>query len=254
MSQSAYNSLALHEILLSIANSLNEAQHQLRNMPPYDEYGRPNTIYQLPYLDFNLEVISQFESTESVITDNSITGGIEKKSIVTGETGKTTLLQSKETFAQNTSLNAIRFVPFRSTETNTKNVETITSTISGRFVAIMPNEGLAQIFLSCTTEFISIGSQHVDYSLTVKIQQANNDPVIGQRVEVNFDEFTSLGFNSQVAVSLPTFLNAKDGYTNNNGEFSVQVRMNVADYNSGKTFVYVANSGTQFSSIAISKN
>ena len=65
MSQSAYNSLALHEIVLSIADSLNEAQQQLRSMPPYDEYGRPNTLYQLPYLDFNLEVISQFESTQT---------------------------------------------------------------------------------------------------------------------------------------------------------------------------------------------
>lgn len=253
MSQSAYNSLALHEILLSIANSLNEAQHQLRNMPPYDEYGRPNTLYQLPYLDFNLEVISQFETTQTVATDNSTTGGVVKRATA-GEAAAYIPLEPKETFAQSQSVNAIRFVPYRSTETTTRDLGTITSTISGRFVAIMPNEGLPQIFLRCTSEFINSGTQHTDYRLTIKILQANNDPIVGQRVEVNFDELTSLGINQQVAVSSPLFLNAKDGYTNNNGEFVVTVRINTADYNSDKTFVFVANSGTQFSSIAISKD
>jgi hypothetical protein len=253
MSQSAYNSLALHEILLSIANSLNEAQHQLRNMPPYDEYGRPNTLYQLPYLDFNLEEISQFESTETVVTDNSTTGGIVKK-VISGETAAYLPPKPQETFAQSQSLNAIRFVPFRSTETNTKDLGTITSTISGRFVAVMPNEGLVQIFLSSTSEFIQSTAQHTDYCLTIQIRQANNTPVIGQRVEVNFDALTSLGINEQLAVSSPLFLNAKDGYTNNNGEFVVSVRMNINDYSTGKTFVFVANSGSQFLSIAISKD
>jgi len=35
--QANNNAIALHEILLSIADGLNEAQHQLRSMPPYDE-------------------------------------------------------------------------------------------------------------------------------------------------------------------------------------------------------------------------
>ena len=66
MSQANKNALALHEILLSIADSLNVAQHELRSMPPYDEYGRPNTMYQLPYLDFSLEVNSEMTNeTES---------------------------------------------------------------------------------------------------------------------------------------------------------------------------------------------
>jgi len=62
MDNQSSGALTLKEILLGITDSLNEAQHKLRNMEPYDEYGRPNTMYQIPYLDFNLQVTSEFES------------------------------------------------------------------------------------------------------------------------------------------------------------------------------------------------
>lgn len=216
------NSLALHEIVLSIADSLNEAQEHLRSMPPYDEYGRPNTLYQLPYLDFNLEVISQFETTE------------------TSEGGAL-------------PLKAIRFTPFRSTETTSKNLGSITSNISGRFVAVMPNEGLPQIFLECSAELGASGTDFIEYELVIRGVNARNEAVVGQRIEINFDEFTSLGFNSETPVTAPVFTSAKDGYTNSEGKFSVIVRLDSEDYDTDKTFVFKANSGTQFSSIAISK-
>ncbi|WP_300662578.1 hypothetical protein [Fluviicola sp.] len=233
MSQSAYNSLALHDILLSIADSLNEAQNELRSMPPYDEYGRPNTLYQIPYLDFNLEVISQFESTQ--------TGGTTPPVLRGGS------------LSQISPVGAIRFVPFRSTETTSKNLGTITSNIAGRFVAVMPNDGLPQISLIGTSEVNYYDSTYTYLKLTFKVLQANNEPVAGQRIEVNFDEETSLGFNSGEAVTTPVFSTDKDGYTSSDGTFSVKCRINTVDHYYGKTFVFVANSGTQFSSISISK-
>lgn len=235
MSQSAYNSLALHEIVLSIADSLNEAQQQLRNMPPYDEYGRPNTLYQLPYLDFNLEVVSQFESTQTSGTDGTLE--------IPGRTATLPVL----------ALNAIRFTPFRSTETTSKNLGSITSNISGRFVAVMPNEGLPQIFLSCSAELNDEVPNLIEYQLVISVVNAGNDPVAGQRIEINFDEQTSLGFNSDTPVTPPVFLGAKDGYTDSTGKFTVSVQIDTTDYDTDKTFVFVANSGTHFSSIAISK-
>lgn len=235
MSQSAYNSLALHEIVLSIADSLNEAQQQLRSMPPYDEYGRPNTLYQLPYLDFNLEVISQFESTQSSGTEGTIE--------IPGRTATSPVL----------ALNAIRFTPFRSTETTAKNLGSITSNISGRFVAVMPNEGLPQVFLNCTAELNDEDPNVIEYRLVITAVNATNEPVAGQRIEINFDELTSLGFNSDLPVTPPVFLSAKDGYTDSTGKFTVSVQLDSTDYDTNKTFVFVTNSGTQFSSIAISK-
>jgi hypothetical protein len=215
------NSLALHEIILSIADSLNDAQETLRSMPPYDEYGRPNTLYQLPYLDFNLEVISQFETTE--------TGG--------------GTLPSR----------AIRFLPFRSTETTTKNQGIITSNISGRFVAVMPNEGLPQVFLEFTSELGNVLPEFTEYKLSVRAVNAATEAIVGQRIELNFNEFSSRDFNSGTSVNEPVFMGSKDGYTGENGRFEVIVRLDNEDYDTNKTFIFLANSGTQSSSIAISK-
>lgn len=216
------NSLALHEIVLSIADSLNEAQDTLRSMAPYDEYGRPNTLYQLPYLDFNLEVISQFETTQ---TGGSSTGG-----------------------------NGIRFVPFRSTETTSRNLGTITSNISGRFVAVMPNEGLPQVLLIGSSTVDSIANDFAYYTITVKAIQPTGEPIGGQRIELNFDADTSFNLNGGNTVTPPIFIDPKDGYTiNEDGSFKVRVKLKIADYNLLRTFVFKANSGTQFTSIAISK-
>lgn len=230
MSQSSYNSLALNEILLSISNSLNEAQQQLRNMPPYDEYGRPNTMYQLPYLDFNLEVISQFESSEIVKANDN------------------------RSLAQANKINALRFVPFRSAETATKDVGTITSTISGRFVAVMPNEGLQPVFISCDTKLSKTETGNVEYLLTVKLSHADNSPVSGQRIEVNFDQETSRNLNPGTNIGVPVFITNKDGFTAQDGTFSVSIDLSKTHIDAGHTYVFVANSANLFSSVAISKD
>ncbi len=214
------NSLALHEIVLSIADSLNEAQETLRSVSPYDEYGRPNTLYHVPYLDFNLEVISQFETSQ------------------TGSSGG----------------NGIRFTPFRSTETTTKNQGVITSNISGKFVAAMPNEGLSQVLLQGSAVANEVTGTYASYTLTVKAIQPNNEFIAGQRIELNFDATTSSGINSGINVIAPVFMDSKDGFTKSeDGSFSVKVRLGLTDYNAGRTFIFKANSGTQFTSIAISK-
>jgi len=241
MSQASTNSLALHEIILSIADSLNEAQEQLRSMPPYDEYGRSNTLYQLPYLDFNLEVISQFETTET--SGGTTTGGQTRQ-----------LGERTGSLSTAPVLSAIRFVPFRSTETTSKNLGSITSNVSGRFVAVMPNEGLPQFLLHGIAKPIETNSQYAVFSIAIHAIQPNNDVLVGKRVEINFDEATSLEINDDNAVTAPIFIGAKDGYTRkDDGALYLQVKLNITDYNAGRTFVFVANSGTQFTSIAISK-
>ena len=62
---------ALQDILLGVADSLNEAQQALRDVEPYDSFGRPNTVYQLPYLDFSLKVTSEFETSETTQSDQT---------------------------------------------------------------------------------------------------------------------------------------------------------------------------------------
>lgn len=234
-SQSENNALALHEILLSISDSLNEAQINLRNMPPYDQYGRPNTLYQLPYLDFHLEVISQFDAS-SVVTETS--GGDEILPTMPAN-GK---------LAKYAPANYLKFTPFKNTETSTAVSNRIVSNISGRFVAILPNEGLPQVYLGTRSEYVSDGI----FKIVVSLVQATSEPVVGQKIELNYDEATTLAMNGS-ALSSPPVFDIKEGYTNPTGEFIAMVTMNLGDYASGKTVILVANSGTIFSSTAISK-
>lgn len=233
-SQSENNALALHEILLSISDSLNEAQINLRNMPPYDQYGRPNTLYQLPYLDFHLEVISEFDAS-SVVTETSGGDPMSPKMPANGK------------LAKYAPANYLKFTPFKNTETSTAVSNRIVSNISGRFVAILPNEGLPQVYLGIRSKYLSGGT----FEITVSLVQATSEPVIGQKIELNFDEATTLAMNGTALSAAPVFV-AKEGYTNPTGEFTTNVTMNAGDYSSGKTVILVANSGTIFSSTAIS--
>lgn len=235
MGQSNNNSLALHDILLSIADSLNVAQHQLRSMSPYDEYGRPNTLYQLPYLDFSLEVIS-----EAVIETE--TEASSNKSITNPKFIKSKIIK------KNRQALAYRLpAPSQNKTTNNSNSNKITSTISGRFVAMMPNEGVPQVFIEMNTEKIATTA----YKLKVKLTYATNEAVVGQKVEINFDEATSLELNDgATAITPPAFKPSKEGFTDGNGVYETDVTIQLSDVN--KTIIFVANSGTLFTSVAIS--
>ncbi len=226
------NALALHEILLSISDSLNKAQIQLRNMPAYDEYGRPNTIYQLPYLDFNLEVISEFAAPA----------------------GTSPAMKSAQ-LAQVATGNFLKFVPFAATDYSKLSKNKITSVISGRFIAVLPNDGLQQVYMSCQATLLKETTTSVTYQVIVRLRNATSDPLDGQRVEVNFDRQNSDSINGS-AVADPVFTSQKDGFTGiagTPGEFVTTVILNAADYQAGKTFIFVANSGTVFSSAGISR-
>ncbi len=232
--QAEITALSLHEILLSISDSLNEAQQQLRNMPPYDEYGRPNTLYQLPYLDFSLEVISEVSQfTSPTALPNAI-----------GVSNKHSIQQIQPSYQK------IIFAPVKvNNQSINQSSNKITSTISGRFVAILPNEGLPQVFISVTNEPIQ-GTSKV--KLTVQLNYATMDPVIGQKVEVNFDLETSLALSETTSLGAnPIFSPVKEGFTDNTGTFKTEV--NFAGALSNETYVLVANSGSIFKSIAITK-
>lgn len=240
------NALALHEILLSISDSLNKAQNQLRGMPPFDEFGRPNTIYQVPYLDFNLEVISEFSAPTAA------RGTTTPAPLPVGAPASRTAQ-----LAQVSTGNYIKFVPFAATDYSKLSKNKITSVISGRFVAVLPNDGLQQVFVFCQATLAEETPSIVKFRIAVQLQNAPGDPLNGQRVEVNFDKQNSLSINTNVPfVADPVFGSPKDGFTgtaNTPGEFVTTVDLNAVDYQAGRTFIFVANSGNLFSSVAISK-
>lgn len=239
------NALSLHEILLSISDSLNKAQNTLRGMPPFDEFGRPNTIYQLPYLDFNLEVISEFSSPTG-------TSGTTAPALPAGS-----VVSRTAQLAQVSTGNYLKFVPFAATDYSKLSKNKITSVISGRFVAVLPNDGLPQVYVFCQATLVEATPTLVKFRITVRLQNATGDPLDGQRVEVNFDKQNSYNINGIDLQSDPVFTSLKDGFTGSSeaaGEFATTVELNATDYYALRTFIFVANSGTLFSSVAISNS
>ncbi|MCL6271676.1 hypothetical protein M3P05_17295 [Sansalvadorimonas sp. 2012CJ34-2] len=56
MSNSQFASESLEELLVSLADGLRDAQDILNTSPSTDRFGRPVPRYQLPYLDFEINV------------------------------------------------------------------------------------------------------------------------------------------------------------------------------------------------------
>ena len=163
--------------------------------------------------------------------------------------------------------------PSNNKSENSSTSKKITSTISGRFVAVLPNEGVPQVFIEMTAKKIS----DLTYNLIVKLTYSTNEPVEGQKVEINFDEANTLAiFESKIpddteetevtdeteetgeteeteaekTVEFPKFISSKEGYTNNQGVYETTVKIDSAD--SHKTIIFVANSGTIQTSVAVS--
>jgi hypothetical protein len=235
--QANNNALSLHEILLSISDSLNEAQNQLRNMPPYDQYGRPNTLYQLPYLDFSLEVISEVSAQNQSVSEGNNVANLRSASKITNKDA----VVSRN--YQQLPTQALVFKPASPTTSNNSSSNKITSTISGRFVAIMPNEGLPQVFLTINAE-----SNNGIHKFIAKMQLATGEPVVGQKVEINFDANNTQALNENLSGTVK-FIPDNEGYTSQKGEFETSVEITGASPN--QTFVFVANSGSIFKSVAI---
>ncbi|HAA16265.1 MAG TPA: hypothetical protein DCE41_33010 [Cytophagales bacterium] len=225
-------SFALKEILEGIAEGLNEAQEALREQPPYDAFGRPNTIYQLPYLDFSLKVTSEFETTETTASDS----------------GGSPLYARRLRFKSLT--------PQKSgSSSSTTDVE-IHSTISGRFVASMPNEGLPQTIIQVKTEIKDAFSDPVLVKLDISVGNAAGEALVGSIVELNFDEETSVTLNSGNVLPTEDYPAFDQGEirTGADGLASATVSIKKSLYDAGNYFVITANVGNVTKSISISNN
>jgi len=238
MSNQSSGALTLKDILLGITDSLSDAQHKLRNMAPYDEYGRPNTMYQIPYLDFNLQVTSEFESA----SQNAIP---QQESI--GEYTSAVAFQH-----MSDSKPKMMFRPVQSQGSSNEVSSEVVSTISGRFVATMPNDGIPQVILNCTYKdpLLQNGVYIVD--LDVMIENAAGEKLSGMKVEFNFDEDKTNMLNGMPLVQTPTF-NSQELYTDGLGMISNKIIINAVDYTSGKILFFDVNTGTITKKISISK-
>lgn len=222
--QSNITSFALQDILLGIAGSLNDAQQTLQELPPYDAFGRPNTMYQVPYLDFNLQVTSEFEE---VTEDNST----QTRSFLKFQSAKSSPTSSSSSSSE------------------------INSSISGRFVAIVPNEGLPQVVIQLKADdpVLVTGGTHYDIGLEVLAGNAVGEILINTTVEFNYNDETSLALNGAALSEDPTF-DISEIQTDQEGKAKIIVTVPKADYDNGNYAVIVANIGTVAKTIALSNN
>ncbi|MEY4926081.1 MAG: hypothetical protein RI894_517 [Bacteroidota bacterium] len=220
--QSETSALALQDILLGIADSLNQAQNHLRSLPPYDQYGRPNTMYQLPYLDFSLQVTSEFDTTTTTNSNGA-------------------------------QACYLRFRPV-TTQTVTSDKNQIVSSISGRFVAVMPNEGMPQVILQYEKKRAVLNSTNTHYTVevTVRLTNSANEKLSSSRIEFNFDSQESIKISSPITFSTPPSFSISEGLTDANGEIKTIISLPKAAYDNHFTFIFKINSGTIIRSIAIS--
>ncbi len=149
-------SLSLNELLASIADSLNEAQEELRSIQPYDEFGRPNTLYTLPYLDFDIKVDIQTSQNEYQTENQSLV-------------------------SRRAQIAKIKMSPVNNQKLPS-NTQRIVSSIKGRFVAIPPNENLPQIYLEGSIEDLKNNS----YKIRVLVGNSAGEKISAAKVEINF--------------------------------------------------------------------
>jgi len=231
----ANNALTLKQILLGISDSLNEAQNHLRNVKPYDEFGRPNTLYTLPYLDFNLQVEAEFE--KETTTEGQTSEG--KSAVSVGKTFQKTYAKS------------LAFKPVVSSNTDTKETNKVTSTISGRFIAVVPNEGLPQMIINATPK--KTDNIHL-FDIDVEVFNAAGEKISDALVEFNYNQQKTELVNPNATLNHKTsFLNTSEIRTDVNGKATTQVEVDGVDFANGHILIIEVNVGNVLTKISIQK-
>lgn len=229
-------SITLKEILLGISESLNEAQHQLRNAAPYDEYGRPNTLYTLPYLDFTLQVETELETS-------STTDGTYDQSTGYGKYAMAEMPYSPAPM--------MTYRPVSKTSSSTES-DKITSSISGRFVAIAPNEGLPQLIIEAIPKQTNTSNI---YDIEVAVFNSAGEKIPGALVEFNYNRDKTILLNTNSVLNHNTnFVKQGEVITDVNGIAVNTIQIDTTDYNAKNTIQIDINVGTVFTKISIQKH
>jgi hypothetical protein len=150
---------SLEALLVSIAEGARDAQEAMSETPPLDAFGRPLPTYHLPYLDFEVKVDA--ETTETP-------GGFR----------------------------FLRIKAFGGSGADTS--REISSTISGRLVAVPPGEGMPRPVLTIAAEPLS-SRRH---RLVVQAGNTAGEILSGQVVELNLDMDASRRLSELAGVNL----------------------------------------------------
>jgi hypothetical protein len=202
---------SLAELLVAIANGVREAQEALSQMPVLDRLGRPMPSYHLPFLDFQLQVDMDTTQTES--------GARLLRVLPLGNSQKTSSQQ-------------------------------ISSTLSGRFVAVPPGEGLP-------VPVLQLRAERIDGAVRLAVQLSNsaNEALVGATVELNINTQASQRLSAADGVTLSDFSPARLEQvvlrTDESGRASTQLQLG-AGLPGKATLVITAEFGQFSASVSVS--
>lgn len=216
--QSQFVAGSIEDILLAMAEGLADAQDRLNLLDPFDAYGRPRPQYHVPYLDFDLKVYAQTRSETAVP---------ETSRLENNQLTSTDRLASQFTsgFAQRQP--ALELMMARPAQSGSNSaVNEITSSISGRFVSIPPNDGMPQIRLGVS---VLGGGQPGHFNIKVEAAYADSRPIENARIEFNINENdtllenneTSLGFSSEDVFGTGEMITPASGIVETTAKFDL---------------------------------
>lgn len=211
--ESRFVTESLEALLVSIADGVRDAQDVLSSAPPVDTFGRAMPSYHLPYLDFEMKVDAE--------TVNSPGGSIFLRINPKGATGDTT--------------------------------REISSSISGRLMAVPPGEGLPSPVLAISSLRLSARR----HKIVVTAINTAGEILAGQSVELNINMEASRELSVVEGVELVsqragTTLADVIPVTNTEGEAETTFTID-SSLPSKVVFVVTAELGTAQASVVISQ-
>lgn len=212
--ESRFVANSIEELLVSLADGVREAQEALNDLPPLDDFGRPQNTYHLPFLDFEVEVEMQTVTVES--------GGTAMRKILVGPRASTT------------------------------GTREISSKISGRLVAVPPGEGLPVARLIAASERTSLRKHAISVRaansagevLAGKRVEFNIDMEASQRLSAA--ESVTLGQKKA-----RTKLDVAEAVTDEQGQAATALTLDSREP-AGASFVVTVNLGPTATSLIIS--
>ncbi len=160
--ESRFATESLEALLVSIADGVREAQDALSSTPPLDTFGRPMPTYHMPYLDFTIEV-------------------------------------DMETVSKDGGPSFLRMKPRGSAGTVTREVS---STISGRLVAVPPGDGLPTPVLTIT----SIRKPARQHEINITATNSAGEILAGVGIELNINLQASARLTELEGINFPSSL------------------------------------------------
>jgi hypothetical protein len=232
----------IEDILLAIGQGIRDAQDRLNQLEPFDEYGRPRPQYYLPQLDFTLKI----NAVETSTSESGPAQPSRLRSFAPAEVGALSFGEYR--------IAPIAFAlasPARTTSSATNEVH---STISGRFVAVPPNDGMPQIALTIAASAHPDGGRK--RTIKVMSSHAAGEPVAGATVEFNVDPVSTAALNQlpgAVAVDHVRFFQSGAVATDAAGVATTAIDFAAAPAGVARLLV-VANLGPVRASLLISES